>query len=173
LPRPARLVTLRVTLRLLYRCHPRAFVTSSIASLFEPLFFPALLLLLHQLLQEVIGSGGTVHFTRAVAFIGLGLVILVLAQGLGIILRDSSSTILRQEARVVISKRIMRKLPDVPYSLFENNAFRARYAHMAAGPCGTPTALFSRIKWPIGVILTKRSVIPFSSYIGVYIAVLF
>src|SRR5712692_4759651 len=127
LPRPARLATLRATLRLLYSCHPRAFVTSSIASLFEPLFFPALLLLLHQLLQEVLGSSGTVHFTSTVAFIGLGLVILVLAQRLGIILRDSSSTILRQEAWVVISKRIMQKLPAVPYPLFENNAFQARY----------------------------------------------
>jgi ATP-binding cassette subfamily B protein len=127
LPRTARLVTLRATLRLLYRCHPRAFVTSSIASLFEPLFFPALLLLLHQLLQEVIGSGGTVRFTSAVAFIGLGLVILILVQRLGIILRDSSSTILRQQAWVVISKRIMQKLPSVPYPLFENNAFQARY----------------------------------------------
>ncbi len=127
LPRPARLATLRATLRLLYRCHPRAFVTSSIASLFEPLFFPALLLLLHQLLQEVLGSSGTVRFTSAVALIGLGLVVLVLAQRLGIILRDSSSTLLRQEAWVVISKRIMQKLPDVPYPLFENNAFQARY----------------------------------------------
>jgi ATP-binding cassette subfamily B protein len=124
---PARLATLRATLRLLYTSHPRAFVTSSIASLFEPLFYPALLLLLHQLLQEVIGSGSTVRFTPAVAFVGLGLVILVLVQRLGIILRDSSSTILRQQAWVVISKRIMQKLPAVPYSLFENNAFQARY----------------------------------------------
>jgi ABC-type bacteriocin/lantibiotic exporter with double-glycine peptidase domain len=123
LPRPEGLATLR----LLYRCHPRAFVTSSIASLFEPLFFPALLLLLHQLLQEVIGSSGTVRFTSTVALIGLGLVVLILVQRLGIILRDSSSTILRQQAWVVISKRIMQKLPAVPYPLFENNAFQARY----------------------------------------------
>ena len=100
LSQPARLATLRATLRLLYSCHPRAFVTSSIASLFEPLFYPALLLLLHQLLQEVIGSGSTGRFTPAVAFVGLGL---------------------------VISKRIMQKLPAVPYPLFENNAFQARY----------------------------------------------
>src|SRR5216683_2839623 len=127
LSQPTRLATLRATLRLLYTCHPRAFVTSSIASLFEPLFFPALLLLLHQLLQEVIGSGDTVRFTSTVAFVGLGLVILVLVQRLGIILRDSSSTILRQQAWVVISKRIMQKLPAVPYALFEDNAFQARY----------------------------------------------
>src|SRR5260221_9330410 len=127
LSQPARLATLRATLRLLYTSHPRAFVTSSIASLFEPLFYPALLLLLHQLLQEVIGSGNPVRFTPTVAFVGLGLVTLVLVQRLGIIMRDSSSTILRQQAWVVISKRIMQKLPAVPYPLFENNAFQARY----------------------------------------------
>jgi ATP-binding cassette subfamily B protein len=127
LPRPARLATLRATVRLLYSCHSRAFVTSSIASLFEPLYFPILLLLLHQLLQEIIGPSGAVHFTPAAVFIGLGLVGLILVQRLAIILRDSSSTILRQEAWVVISKRIMQKLPAVPYPLFENNAFQARY----------------------------------------------
>jgi ATP-binding cassette subfamily B protein len=127
LHRPARLATLYATLRLLYTCNRRAFITSSIASLFEPLFYPALLLLLHLLLQEVIGPAGTVHFTPTVAFIGLGLVMLILVQRLSIILRDSSSTILRQQAWVVISKRVMQKLPAVPYPLFENNAFQARY----------------------------------------------
>src|SRR5258708_16481957 len=91
----------------------------------EALFYPGLVLLLDQLLQEVIGSGSTVHFTPAVAFVGLGLVILVLVQRLGIILRDSSSTILRQQAWVVISKRIMQKLPAVPSSLFQTNPFHS------------------------------------------------
>src|SRR6266540_852073 len=92
--RGPRLTTLCATIGLLYRTHPRAFVVSAVASLAEPLFFPAFILLL---------------------------------QRLGIIVRDASSTILRQEAWVVISKRIMQKLPAVPYPLFENNAFQARY----------------------------------------------
>src|SRR5260370_26056846 len=136
---PARLATLRATLRLLYTSHPRAFVTSSIASLFEPLFYPALLLLLHHLLQHVIGSANTVRFTPAVAFIGLGLVLLVLVQRMGIILRDSSSTILRQQAWVVISKRIMQKLPAVPYPLFENHAFQSRHGLAVPHPSHLPT----------------------------------
>ncbi len=127
LSRFTRLATLRATVRLLYSCHPRAFVTSSIASLAEPLYYPALLLVLHQLLQEVVGSEGTARFTPAVAYAGLALVGLFLMQRLGIIVRDSSSTILRQNAWVVISKRIMHKLPGVPYPLFENNAFQSRY----------------------------------------------
>ena len=125
--RPARLATLRATIRLLYTCHPRAFITSCFASLPEPLFYPAILIVLHQLLQNVVGANGTTRFSSAVGIAGLGLVALFLVQRLGIILRDSSSTILRQQAWVVISKQIMQKLPEVPYSLFENNAFQARY----------------------------------------------
>jgi ATP-binding cassette, subfamily B, bacterial len=127
LPRLERLRTLRATIHLLYTCHPRAFITSSFASLPEPLFYPAMLLVLHQLLQSVIGPRGTLQVSLAVALIGVGIVGLFLMQRLGIILRDSSSTILRQQAWVVMSKEIMRKLPEVPYALFENNAFQARY----------------------------------------------
>ena len=125
--RPARLATLRETIKLLYTCHPRAFITSCFASLPEPLFYPAVLIVLHQLLQSVVGPSGTTQLSSAVAIAGLGLVGLFLVQRLGIILRDSSSSILRQQAWVVISKRIMQKLPEVPYSLFENNAFQSRY----------------------------------------------
>jgi len=127
LPTSARLDTLRATVHLLYTSHPRAFLTSSLASLPEPLFYPAILLVLHALLQNVMGPQGTVQFSVAVALTGVGVVGLFLVQRLGIILRDSSSTILRQQAWVVISKRIMQKLPEVPYPLFENNAFQARY----------------------------------------------
>src|SRR6266702_3107500 len=122
-----RLATLLATIRFLYRCHPRAFLTSCFASLPEPLFYPAILLVLHQLLQNAVGPNGTTQLSSAVAIAGLVLVGLFLVQRLGIILRDSSSTILRQQAWVVISKRIMQKLPEVPYPLFENNAFQARY----------------------------------------------
>src|SRR5437870_1603545 len=39
-----RLATLLATIRLLYRCHPRAFLTSCLASLPEPLLYPAIVL---------------------------------------------------------------------------------------------------------------------------------
>ena len=124
--RSARLHTLRATLRLLYRSQPRAFVVSAVASLAEPLFFPAFILLLQRLLQHIT-AGGAMQITPTVIQLGIGLLALLLVQRLGIIVRDASSTILRQEAWVVISKRIMQKLPSVPYPLFENNAFQARY----------------------------------------------
>ncbi len=120
------LATLRATIRLLYRCHPRAFLVTAVASLAEPLFFPAFILLLQRLLQQIT-AGGTVQVTPTVIQLGIGLLVLILVQRLGIIVRDASSTILRQEAWVVISKQIMQKLPAVPYPLFENNAFQARY----------------------------------------------
>jgi len=41
---PERLAVIRGTLSLLYQCSPRAFTTSAIASLPEPLFFPTIIL---------------------------------------------------------------------------------------------------------------------------------
>jgi len=123
----ARFALLRSTLRLLYRSHPRAFTVSAVASLAEPLFYPGLLLLIQQLFERLTGPGGSAQVTADILPIGIGLVALLLIQRLGIIVRDASSTILRQEAWVVISKQIMQKLPSVPYSLFENNDFQARY----------------------------------------------
>ncbi len=122
-----RLATLRATIRLLYLSHPRAFVVSAVASLGEPLFYPAFIVLLQRTLQSIVEPAGSVQFTPEVTGFGFGLVALILLQRLGIIVRDGASTILRQEAWVVISKRIMQKLPAVPYPLFENNAFQARY----------------------------------------------
>jgi ATP-binding cassette, subfamily B, bacterial len=118
---------LRDTLRLLYRSHPRAFTVSAIASLSEPLFYPGLLLLLQQLFTRLTGSDESIQLTAEILPIGVGIVALLLMQRLGIIVRDGSSTILRQEAWVVISGQIMRKLPSVPYPLFEDNDFQAQY----------------------------------------------
>ncbi len=122
-----RLPIIRATLGMLYRSHPRAFVINAIASLAEPLFFPAVLFLLHQLFGALTGSSGTLHFTPAIVPLLIGLLAALLIQRLGVIVRDSAATILRQDAWVDISKRIMQKLPSVPYPLFENNAFQARY----------------------------------------------
>ena len=122
-----RLQTLGATIHLLYRCQPRAFVVSAIASLGEPLFFPAVLLVLHFTLQGNTTVGGTVRLSPTLPIAGLALVALILVQRLAVIVRDAASSLLRQEAWVVISKRIMQKLPAVPYPLSENNAFQARY----------------------------------------------
>jgi ABC-type multidrug transport system fused ATPase/permease subunit len=129
-PAPTRrnlLRTLWASIRLIYHAEPRAFVISTIASIGEPLFFPAVLLTLHIALQGVSTSGGAVRLTPAATLAGALLAVVVVVQRLAIIVRDASSTILRQQAWVVISKRIMRQLPRVPYPLFENNAFQARY----------------------------------------------
>ena len=123
----SRFALLKATLRLLYRSHRRAFVIGAVASLAEPLYYPALILLLQQLFLRLTAPKGEAQFIITVIPIGLGLLALMLTQRIGIIVRDGANTILRQEAWVVISKQIMQKLPSVPYSLFENNAFQARY----------------------------------------------
>jgi ABC-type multidrug transport system fused ATPase/permease subunit len=124
---PERLTVIRATLSLLYQCNPRAFTISAIASLPEPLFFPTIIFLLKKLFESLTGPNGTVQISSQVILLSLALLAALLIQRLGIIVRDASSTILRQQAWVTISKRVMQKLPSVPYSLFEDNSFQARY----------------------------------------------
>lgn len=124
---PTRLTIVRATLRLLYRSHPRAFTISAVASLAEPLFYPAFVLLLQQLLLQLTGPQGISRLNAEAPILGIAIVVVFMVQRLGIIVRDASATILRQQAWVDISERIMGKLPSVPYSMFENNAFQARY----------------------------------------------
>src|SRR5258708_4033695 len=124
---PRALPVVRASCFLLYRSNPRAFVISAVASLPEPLFFPAILFLLQRLFERIAGPQGAIQVTPVVALLGLTLVGTLLIQRLGIIVRDASSTVLRQQAWVTISERVMQKLPSVPYSLFEDNSFQARY----------------------------------------------
>src|SRR6266487_332461 len=124
---PERLAVIRATFSLLYQCNHRAFTISAIASLPEPLFFPTIIFLLQKLFERLTGPNGTVQISSQVVLLSLALLAALLIQRLGIIVRDASSTILRQQAWVTISKRVMQKLPSVPYSLFEDNSFQARY----------------------------------------------
>ncbi len=124
---PEQLTVIRATLSLLFQSNPRAFIISAIASLPEPFFFPIIILLLQKLFENITGPNGTVQVTPQVTLLGFALVATLLVQRLGIIVRDASSTILRQQAWVTISKRVMQKLPSVPYSLFEDNSFQAHY----------------------------------------------
>lgn len=124
---PERLSILRTTLSLLYRSHPRAFIISSLASIPEPLFYPTIIFLLQRLFEGLAGPDGTVRISSQVVLLSFALLGTLLIQRLGIIVRDASSTILRQQAWVTISKLVMQKLPSVPYSLFEDNSFQARY----------------------------------------------
>src|SRR6266545_6733592 len=124
---PERLAIIRATLSLLYQCNPRAFTISAIASLPEPLFFPTVIFLLQKLFEHLTGPNDTVQISSQVTLLSLAVLVSLLVQRLGIIMRDASSTILRQQAWVTISKRVMQKLPSVPYSRFEDNSFQAHY----------------------------------------------
>lgn len=105
---PERLAVIRATLSLLYHSNPRAFTISAIASLPEPLFFPTVIFLLQKLFERLTGPDGTVQISSHVILLSLALLATLLVQRLGIIVRDASSTILRQQAWVTISKQVMQ-----------------------------------------------------------------
>jgi ATP-binding cassette subfamily B protein len=149
---PTRLSAAGAAARLLFTAHPRAFLISTLGTLIEPLFYPLLLLILHQLLALSI-SPGTVQVNGAVTACGIALVGLLLIQRLAIIARDGSSNILRQLAWVLISTRVMHKLSSVPYTLFENNAFQARYGLVIREAAQRSTTLVDSLLSTIPILL--------------------
>src|SRR5262245_38837621 len=106
---PSYLRIFQQMVRLLYRSHPRALLVSAASSLAEPLFYPALLFLLQQMFERLTGPTGMAQFSATALPIDVGIAVLLLIQRLGIIIRDAASTILQQEAWIVISKQIMQK----------------------------------------------------------------
>ena len=60
---PKRLSVLRATLSLLFQSNPRSFTISAIASLPEPLFFPAIVFLVQRLFKRLAGPNGTVQIS--------------------------------------------------------------------------------------------------------------
>lgn len=150
---PTRLSAVGATTRLLFTAHPRAFIISTLGTLIEPLFYPLLLLVLHQMLLALPLSSGTVQVNGAVTISGIALIGLLLIQRLAIIARDGSSNILRQLAWVVISTRVMRKLSSVPYALFENNAFQARYGLVIREAAQRSTTLVDSLLSTVPILL--------------------
>src|SRR6266511_4597719 len=105
---PERLAVIRATLSLLYQSNPRAFTISALASVPEPLFYPTIIFLLKQLFEHLTVPNSTVQISSQVILLSFALLSTLLIQRLAIIVRDASSTVLRQQAWVAISKRVMQ-----------------------------------------------------------------
>jgi ABC-type multidrug transport system fused ATPase/permease subunit len=115
------------TLKLLYQVDRAAFVIGASASVLESVAYPLMLLVVWQ------GMGLFLAGTPAEALLSRGLVLLGVLFGLlalETVLRtisDTASSLLQAESAQQINARIMRKMAEVPYHLFEDNDFQARY----------------------------------------------
>jgi hypothetical protein len=113
------------TLRLLYGMDRRAFVTGATTSVVQSLVYPLILLVVWKGFSLVLA--GSDAFIRQAALLLGGLFGLLALETLLRIVNETATTILKAESAQQVNARIMRKMSEVPYRLFEDNDFQARY----------------------------------------------
>jgi ATP-binding cassette subfamily B protein len=114
-------------IQLLYKCSPFYFWLCVVSSIIQLAFYPLFLFILrqslNQLTRDLVGRDLIESFGGTMLLL-LGSIGLSLLAGVA---KHTATTVLRQEAWVVITRSVMEKLPTIPYPLFESNDFQATY----------------------------------------------
>jgi ABC-type multidrug transport system fused ATPase/permease subunit len=115
------------TLKLLYQVDRSAFVVGAATSVLESVVYPLMLLVVWQGLGLVLAGTPTEGLvSRGMVLLGVLFGLLALETVLRII-SETATSLLQAESAQQINARIMHKMAEVPYHLFEDNDFQARY----------------------------------------------
>lgn len=113
------------TLRLLYEMDRSAFLIGTVTSVVQSLLYPLILLIVWKGFSLVL-AGGDDLVQQGILLLGLLFGLLTLETLLRIV-NETATTLLKAESAQQVNGRIMRKMSEVPYRLFEDNDFQARY----------------------------------------------
>jgi hypothetical protein len=103
----------------------RAFVTGTVTSVIQSLLYPLILLVVWKGFSLVL-AGEDASIQKAALLLG-GLFALLALETLLRIVNETATTLLKAESAQQVNARIMSKMSEVPYRLFEDNGFQARY----------------------------------------------
>jgi hypothetical protein len=102
-----------------------AFLTGSVTSVVQSLLYPLILLIVWKGFSLVLA--GAKDLIRQGALLLGGLFGLLTLETLLRIVNDTATSVLKAESAQQVNARLMRKMSEVPYRLFEDNDFQARY----------------------------------------------
>lgn len=116
------------TLKMLYRLDAWAFLLSVSTGIATGLFYPLFLLIVWKAFSLIMASGGNGNalFPQGIVLVAALFVVLAVQDLLNIV-NDTAASILKAESSQQINARIISKMPEIPYRLFEENDFQARY----------------------------------------------
>ena len=116
------------TTRLLYQVNPRCFLLSAATGVMQALFYPLLLLIAWKGFSLIMAGGG-----QGIALFPQGVILVVALFGVLAlqhvlrIVNETATSILKAESSQQANERIIGKMSEIPYWLFEENDFQARY----------------------------------------------
>lgn len=116
------------TLRLLYEIDRPAFLISASTSIVQSALYPVILIIVWKGFSLVLaGAGRSNHLVSRGILLLAGLFAVLALQAVLRIVNETSASVLKAESSQDVNGRIMRKMSEVPYRLFEDNDFQARY----------------------------------------------
>src|SRR3954453_11842681 len=142
-----------------------AFVVGTATSVVQSLLYPLILIIVWKGFSLVL-AGRNDLVRQGSLLLGLLFGLLTLETLLRII-NETATTILKAESAQQVNARIMRKMSEVPYRLFEDNAFQARYGLLISQASYRPAMLveafvasISALVAALGIAVTLFAVAP-------------
>jgi ABC-type multidrug transport system fused ATPase/permease subunit len=168
---------LRNTLKLLYHVDRFAFIVGAVASVVESVIYPLMLLLVWRGLHLVLAGSSTHGFaSQSVVLLGVLFGLLALETVLRIV-SDTATTLLQAESAQQVNARIMEKMAEVPYHLFEDNDFQARYGLLISQASYRPGQLVQAFIGSISALAASLAVaatlFAFAPILDVFLLILF
>jgi len=149
---------LRSTLRLLYQVDRSAFVVGTTASVLGSVAYPLILLVVWQGLKLVLaGSKPENVVSRAMVLLGVLFCLLAFETVLRMV-TDAATTLLQAGSSQQINGRIMNKMAEVPYHLFEDNGFQARYGLLIAQASYRPGQLVQTFITTLSALIASLAI---------------
>jgi ABC-type multidrug transport system fused ATPase/permease subunit len=144
------------TLRLLYEMDRAAFLTGAVTSVVQSLLYPLILVIVWKGFSLVLA--GSDDLTRQ-GILLLGLLFgLLTVETLLRIVNETATTILKAESAQQVNGRIMRKMSEVPYRLFEDNEFQARYGLLISQASYRPAMLVEAFVGAISALVASLAI---------------
>jgi ABC-type multidrug transport system fused ATPase/permease subunit len=142
------------TLGLLFEIDRGAFLIGALTSVLQAIVYPLVLLVLWQgvsLLMEG-AQAGTDGMRRGPLLLA-GLLGLLVAQAVLQTANETATSMLRAESAQEVNGRIMHKMCEVPYHLFEDNAFQSQYGLLISQASYRPGLLVEALVGAISALV--------------------
>jgi ABC-type multidrug transport system fused ATPase/permease subunit len=165
------------TLKLLYQVDRSAFVVGAVTSVLESVVYPLMLLVVWQGLRLVVDGTPTEGLTsHGMVLLGFLFGLLAIETVLRII-SDTATSLLQAESMQQINARIMQKMAEVPYHLFEDNDFQARYGLLLSQASYRPGQLVQAFIGTISALAASLAVaatlFAFAPILNLFLLILF
>src|SRR3954449_5672657 len=133
-----------------------AFLIGAITSVVQSLLYPLILLIVWKGFSLVL-AGRDDLVKQGILLLGLLFGLLTLETLLRIV-NETATTILKAESAQQVNARIMCKMSEVPYTLFEDNAFQARYGLLISQASYRPAMLVEAFVGSISALVAALGI---------------